>query len=120
MKRDMDLVLRILLEIENKKNVNGWIKISYEDFNDEEVSYHIMLLNQANLIEATDLSTKDKFHWSAIYLTWEGHEFLDNARNNKIWTKMKKFIGEKATTISFDLIKELLILFTKEELNLSN
>lgn len=43
-----------------------------------------------------------------LRLTWAGHEFLDNARNDKIWRGVLSKIKSAALTVSFDVLAELL------------
>ena len=46
------------------------------------------LLYQAGLIDAENDSGADDFEWIPISLTWQGHEFLDVARNDTVWKKL--------------------------------
>ena len=84
------------------------------DYTPTEVSYHVMILNEAGLIDACDLSTMGRGNsdWRPKRLTWNGHEFLDAARNDSIWNKAK----EKASSMNFELLKELLLSMTRQQL----
>jgi hypothetical protein len=108
MKRDMDLARSILLEVEKYPEPDGWADIKIEGYSIEEVSYHIKLLWQAELIEAIDLTDSSGFDWKAKSLTWKGHEFLDAARNPSRWQEAKKLIFEKGGSITFEIIKTVL------------
>ena len=58
MKRDMDLARLILLKIEQTADdPRSWINLEVPDYTPAEVSYHVMILNEAGLIDACDLST---------------------------------------------------------------
>ena len=37
-------------------------------------------------------------------LSFKGHEFLDNIKDDTVWKKAKKFIGEHLTSTSFSII----------------
>ena len=114
MKRDMDLVRLILLEIEKSgEDPRSEIHLEIPNYTYEQVSYHIMILHEAGLIEADDLSTmgSDSF-WLPKRLTWNGHEFLDAARNDGIWKQAMK----KANNVGFELLKELLLNMTRQQL----
>ncbi len=37
-------------------------------------------------------------------LSFKGHEFLDNIKDDTIWKKTKKFVGEHLTSTSFSII----------------
>ncbi len=113
MKRDMDLARQILEQIEASSTVGGWIQLSIPDRTSDEVSYHIKQLNQAGMIDADDVSTMSGFDWRAKGLTWEGHEFLDNVRNETVWRRVKATIQDKGGTASFEIIKELAIEIAK-------
>lgn len=104
----MDLIRNILLRIEDYSKPTGWVSITIDGYTDSVISYHIKLLAQAGLIEAYNGSDSAGFDWKAKSLTWEGHEFLDAARNNKIWEKTKAVIKSKALGTSFEIVKEVL------------
>ena len=115
MKRDMDLARLILLKIEETgDDPRLWIDLEIPNYTSESVSYHVMILNEAGLIEACDLSTMGRGNsiWRPKRLTWSGHEFLDAARNESIWNKAK----EKATNMNFELLKELLLSMVRQQL----
>lgn len=58
MKRDMDLVRLILLEIEKStEDPRSEIRLQIPNYTFEQISYHVMILHEAGLIEADDLST---------------------------------------------------------------
>lgn len=109
MKRDMDLARDILLAVENYAEPNGYADIKIEGHSNEEVSYHIKLLWQAELIEAFDMTDTGGFDWKAKSLTWKGHEFLEAARNNSRWDTAKKYILEKGGGLTFDILKTVLV-----------
>lgn len=117
MKRDMDLIRDVLIAVEDDSNdPNSWIDIELPEHNSLEISYHIMLLDQAGLLDAIDLSTKDGSEWKARSLTWAGHEFLDSARDEKLWNSVKKSLGKRVASASFELVKEVLISEAKRHL----
>ena len=104
MKRDMDLVRQILLDIEES---DEWrpSALPIEGVDDEVVSYHVQLLAQAGLIEAIEKTTLSTLLWHPKTLTWEGHEFLDAARDNTRWNNAKKQALEIGGTLTFEALK---------------
>ena len=114
MKRDMDLVRLILLEIEkSSEDPRSQVRLKIQNYTFEQVSYHIMIMHEADLIEAVDSSTMGSSSvWYPKRLTWYGHEFLDAARNDSIWKKAK----EKASSMNFELLKELLLGLARQQL----
>ena len=99
MKRDMDLARRILQAVESSDgDPREYVEL---DFVDEQpknfVSYHVVLLAEAGLIEAQDLVTYgyDGYKWMPKRLTSAGHDFLDAARHEENWNEGKRLL-EKA------------------------
>ena len=119
MKRDMDLVRKIMLAIESS-NARGEIAVHIDEYPGEVISYHLGLLREAGLIKAIDATTVDGEDYIPLGLTWAGHEFLDTARNENLWNKVKGKIAPTVGTVSLDLLKELLILGAKEALGLKS
>lgn len=96
MKRDMDLVRRILLELEQIPEDSGWIEsFSVDGIDSRSLSGHIHMMAEADLIEAIDLSDMSASEWKPKRITWRGHEFLDSIRSNTLWEKTKKAVLEK-------------------------
>ena len=117
MKRDMDLARTILFAIEqNEDDPLGWIELNIPDRSAEEVAYHVMILAEAGLIEAQDLSTMGGFDYKPKRLTWQGHEFLDAARSDTLWERAKKLTLEQTGGLSLDLLKAALLLLGKQAL----
>jgi len=121
MKRDMDLVRQILLEIEaapSQKNTGFSDKIT-DQFTHKEITHHIELLDDAGLIcaEATHYfdSTVD---WKIDRLTWRGHEFLDAARDQNRWDQAKRTISEKGGSLTFDVLKAVLSQLARQAVGL--
>jgi len=58
------------------------------------------------------------FDWRPTCLTWEGHNFLDAAREESRWKKAMTVIKDKAGTVSFEIVKQVLVSMAKEQLGL--
>lgn len=109
MKRDMDLIRAILMAIEEMPTPRPrQTDFKLDGYDPEIVSYHVFLLNDAGLIQASDVSHNLAFAWAPKRLTWAGHEFLDAARNDNIWAAAKKVCGG-AGSLSFDVLKGILV-----------
>ena len=87
MKRDMDLVREILLAVEEEPSYRSKINLEIAGHSREEVSYHVLLLAEANLIEA-EVSARQAAEHKPKRLTWEGHEFLEAIRQETRWKKV--------------------------------
>jgi len=114
MKRDMDLVRAILIALEKTDSAGKYQQFSIDDISEEVLSYHIKLLHQAGLIEAHDASGCNEFKWYPVSLTWDGHEFLELAKNDAIWTKAKLQLIKKVDGLSFAVLKSLLTKYVSE------
>lgn len=91
MKRDMDLVRNILLEIENKDKGDGrWIEILIPEVDDKTLQEHLFLMFRSGLIEGNDGSTMSSREFLPKRLTWTGHDFIDSVRDPEIWRKTKE------------------------------
>jgi hypothetical protein len=119
MKRDMELVRQILLEIEEKGPPLGIVDLSIPGHDAEEVSFHVVLLRDAGLVEAQDLTTMHGFDVRPRRLTWAGHEFLEAAKNDTVWNKAKEIVKEKGGAIPFEVLKALLVKLTSSLFGLS-
>ena len=116
MKRDMDLARRILLDVEECKEAVGGspIHIECEGHSEEEVSYHVKLLEQAGLLDIVEHSDSNGMMCIPTRLTWAGHEFLDATRKDSLWQKVKSVALEKTGGLGFEVIKQLATKFVLE------
>lgn len=107
MKRDWELVRVILTKLEEMNTSNGSLEANdVEGYTAEIVSYHMYIMEEAGLIEATCAkSLSGPMQCWAIRLTWEGHEFLDKIRTDTMWNKTKELITNKGIDLSFEAIK---------------
>jgi hypothetical protein len=122
MKRNIDLIRKLLIYLEEKKD-DRMIKEmpKLDDHNSAEVMYHFVLMDEAKLIrcerEVTESGRVIKVY--PFTLTWHGHEFLEASRNEDIWNKAKTVLKAKSGSLSFDLLKALLISMLGESLGLN-
>jgi len=109
MKRDMELVRKILLYLEEDDEPSKWKTITIKGYGANNISHHLKILYEAGLIEAKNISTKDINIWQAKSLTWDGHELLDSIKNHTVWNRTKEGIKEKGFelgNIPIDILKE--------------
>jgi len=95
MKRDMDLVRALLMAVESHPTGFAPDEIEVSGYTQEEIAYHAFLLNEAGLVHAVEMTAFcDRSPQSKIVsLTWEGHEFLDAARELSRWKQAKDLIS---------------------------
>jgi hypothetical protein len=118
MKRDMNLVREILIKLENhnEKEFVGYFTL--EEYDDDLVTYHLGIMDDAGIIGGRFLYADDKMLWSSLKISWDGHEFLDAIKNENVWSKVKGVVQEKGGSIPFEILKALAIK-TSEALFLS-
>lgn len=106
MKRNWDLIRKILIKLEEKADSTSWLESSdIKGYDSQTVAYHYKLLKNARLIDALDISSLEEEDFAATSLTWQGHEFLDKIRNDSVWNKVKSTVQSKSLDLSFDVIK---------------
>ena len=106
MKRDMNLVRELLFLAE----ADGDDAKLCEQYGQEVVAGHTAILVDAGLVKGMVANGSDgkPIASEIIRLTWAGHEFLDNARNDTIWNKAISTIKAKSISVSFDVLAALL------------
>lgn len=102
MKRDMDLIRAILLEVEKSTSPEG-CQINLPGHSPGELYYNAQLAQEAGLIDARFLPNSDAFH--VLRLTYAGHEFLDAARNDTLWVKAKETVTKNTGTLTLEGLK---------------
>ena len=109
MKRDMDLVREILLEIEEQYISTVIYDLEIEGYDMATVAYHCKILHEAGLISAykAQYAGDDIWSFGVGSLTWEGNDYLDKVRDNSTWSKTKNIIKEKGLPLIFDTIKTI-------------
>lgn len=111
MRLNPDCVRDILLYIEENTDSRHQA-VSVEDlvrdmagkYDDNTLYYHISKIDEGGLVD--DVSyTGVNIPIDVTSLSWEGHCFLDNIRDNKVWAKVKAFF-KSVVSISLPLLSE--------------
>lgn len=113
MKRDLDLIRHILITIE--ESTSDELPATFDGYTKDVIAYHITLLRDDAEYVTYDGRTRPDGNYTGIRLTWNGHEFLDAARDNTRWEKAKRTVA-KLGGFTFTLLKEILVSLLKEEL----
>jgi hypothetical protein len=110
MKRDMDLIRQLLLDIEGDRPC-----IPKDGFDEDTVAKHFELLVEAGLIKGTvhENDQQGVYRVDVDRLTWQGYEFLDSARNEEMWDKARTVAAKSTGSISFEVLKTVLVAFSK-------
>jgi len=108
MKRDLDLVRKLLLAVEQEELKNELFFPVVEAYDVATISYHTDLLQQAGLIKALDVSDAGGPRWMAGHLTWKGQEFLDACRDQKTWDGAKEKLRREVGFVTYELLRYVL------------
>jgi hypothetical protein len=107
MKRDFELIRKLLLHIEGEQ-------VELSSYKKEQILYHKALLLEEGLAEGP------KPHYSSRQfieipdkviihrLTWEGHTLIDAIRDEGRWQKVKDWVKEAGKTLTLETLKEAL------------
>ena len=121
MKRDMDLVRALLLNVENNQDDDGSDYApeipGYSRYNTD---HHIRIMQQAGLLEASASTEKgeetgspERTIWVST-LTWKGYEFLDMARKEAVWELAKESTWVATGGLGFKGLKKALSKLIKQ------
>lgn len=102
MKRDMELVRLILL------NIEGTTDVDLASYSDEQINYHQKLLYDRGFINGVAYPVLSRWEIIDPELTWEGHDFLDDARDDRVWQEAMRQIGKNVGSVSLDVLKAVL------------
>ena len=117
----MNLIRKILFNMEVSSGAFAPSNLALGDeYNEDQVAYHVWLLGEAGLMKVTEVT----YHGSSgpaaipINLTWEGHDFLDAARNDTTWSRVMEKAKSVGGTVSFAIFKQMLDAALKGQLGL--
>lgn len=114
MKRDMEYVRELLLQIEEKYPIEDQSVVDDNYYiKTEKEKYHLQLLIEAGFINGEINFDGEEDYIQDCRLTWAGHEFLDNVRDNSIWEKIKRCCKEKSVDLSIEAIKAVIPIVIK-------
>jgi uncharacterized protein DUF2513 len=89
MKRDLELIRKMLLTIEEADS--GWAPsdLKLDGYTDAQIGYHAHLLIDAGLAHGDDVTTmgSEAPEGKITSLTWAGHEFVEAARDEGRWKR---------------------------------
>jgi hypothetical protein len=114
MKRDMDLIRKILAMIEDSEDAHGFQPgtITVEGYSPPLVNFHVLLLCDAGLVDGNP----DIHPPRVRRLTWEGCEFLDAYRDDTFWNNAKSLVIEKIGSLSYEALKAVTPILIKQAL----
>lgn len=120
MKRDLDLIRKIVLAIEALPTGYLLDQLKIEGYTSEQIGYHSYLIVDSGLAEGRDITTSEDSspNWWINNLTSAGHDFADAVRNETVWNKATGIIKDKAAGVTLDILKQVLASVIKSTLGL--
>lgn len=109
MKRNNELIRRIILKIEDQPEALADLTASaWPADNEDEVNYHLQLLIEAKIIEGTCQVRRSSIsHCRVSRLTWKGHELADAFRRDTTWASIKQVAIDKGIDLTVEIIPAL-------------
>lgn len=108
MKRDMDLVRCILIQVEGADGPVPLDALTCGRWSVPEVDYHVRMMAAHGLVDAT---LHEGYHGTTIMgtvdgLTWDGADYLDAIRDDGIWQKTKRVIADAVGSTTLSVIRD--------------
>lgn len=120
MRRDLDLIRKILLAVEEHPGGYAPDSLKFDGYTDEQIGYHTYLIIDAGLAVGSDVSTMGQNSPEGMItnLNWSGHEFAEAARDDTRWKKAMGIVKDKGGSVTMDVLKDLLTSLMKAAIGL--
>jgi hypothetical protein len=108
MKRDLDLVRQLMLQIEALP-ASPPVQYRADEVEDSVLLKHLEMLISAGLV-AGKISQSHGARGDVISisgLTWEGHEWVEMVRSQALWNEVKTTLMERAGAMTFELTRSV-------------
>lgn len=121
MRLNMDLIRQITFAIEASTTPISSNELKIDGYKSAQIICHCSLLREHKLIIAGDCGKEVSPNALLISrLTSSGHDFVDAARNDKIWSKTKALVAGNDVPIHLDIFITNLESVTLSALGLSS
>ena len=108
MKLNYELIRNLLLVAEDQENNSSLSQKELDEFIEkfdytfDELTYHLKRLEEADYVNITIGNSSNQVYVYVLnYITWNGHQFLDTIRSDKVWVTSKKVADDlKVKSIS--------------------
>lgn len=110
MKRDMELIRKLMFKIEEDYTGEHLWAPTIDGYDKNVVAEHCKLLYDYGFLDEYKPIGAD--HAPVITflvgnLTWEGYDFLEKIRQDTVWNKTKDVITQKGLPMILDVVKEV-------------
>lgn len=124
MKLKQDCIRDLLLYLEENLKLDDFIEINslkLKNYNSEDLIYTTSKLIEADYINCSFFSVDNKTHYYVLSITYKGHLFLDNIRDEKVYQKTKALLSS-FKSVSIEIFSEtaskVIIGLIEKKLNL--
>ena len=106
MKRDMDLIREILIQIADHEagRPKSW-QVHIESRDPFEVAEHLDLCVKRGLVEGVKVSSHASRGYLDPKLTWDGHDFVEAARDDTRWMRAKQLVLMQGGALVMESLK---------------
>jgi len=120
MKRDMELIRKMALAIEDSPSGYAPDDLGIDGFTEEQIGYHAHLMIQAGLATGNDVTVMSTESPDAMLtsLTWAGHEFVEMARDETRWKKAMGIVEERGGSVTLSVLTQVLTELMKRAFGL--
>jgi hypothetical protein len=108
MQRDWELIRQILFQVESLPAGESTQALQVDGFDQSTITEHVRVLVNKGLLAGKVYDTYDGSNYLITGINWEGHDFLDNARNDTIWKKVMAESKAKGTSTTMVVLSGLL------------
>jgi len=105
-KRDLDLVRQLVLQIEALPAAPP-VQYRMSEIEDPMLSAHLELLIDSGLVNGK-IARSHGARGDVISvegLTWQGHEWIEMVRSQALWNETKRLVVEQGGALTFELTK---------------
>ncbi|QHZ46972.1 DUF2513 domain-containing protein [Bacillus sp. NSP9.1] len=125
MKLNHDCVRSILLELEENLTLNDGVTLyrlknfqTFKEYGYETSVYALTKLIEADFLNGSVSRADNKIdHIGVGSITWDGHQFLDNIRDNAVWSKTKDAV-KSLSSVSLSILSNVGESITKKLIGL--
>ena len=110
MKRDMELIRKILFKIENDYQGETLRAPRIDGYDLVTVAEHCKLLRDYGLLDEyipIGANNAPVITFLVGNLTWEGYDFLEKIRQDTVWNKTKSVITQKGLPMILEVVKDV-------------
>ncbi|MEO0738524.1 MAG: DUF2513 domain-containing protein [Cyanobacteria bacterium J06649_12] len=114
MNRDPELIREILLRVEELSIGQFLANIEIDGYGSDVIGEHVRLLQEAGFIDAqlskasSSMGVTIVAGYAINRLLNDGHDFIENAKNDTVWKKAREQVAEKTGDVSLGVLKAVL------------